>query len=245
MAPREVYPELPSTQDRAVELARGGAEDGSVVVARRQSRGRGRGERSWESPDGGLYLSVVLRPATAPTLLPLAIGAELAGALALEYGVRLRLKWPNDLLAVDGAGTSRKLAGVLVDLVRAPDGSAAAVAGIGVNARVPLAEMSPEVRARSVALQELTGTTVDLERLGALVAEAAADARRALSEPAGAPAVLARVRGLLYGLGETVTVDGAPAGTLVGLRDDGALEVNGPGGLTALLAGELRVGVGR
>lgn len=245
MVRRELYEELPSTQDRAIELAREGAEEGSVVVARQQSRGRGRGDRRWESPRGGLYLSVVVRPAAASSVLPLAVGAEVAGAVSMEYRVRLRLKWPNDLVAVDGAGDVRKLAGVLVDLVRGADGAAAAVVGIGLNARRAPAGLSRAVRASSVALEELTDAPVDLDRLEAVLAQAVVGAGRALAAPSGDLSVLARVRGLLYGAGETVTVDGAPVGSLVGVRDDGALEVAAPDGARALLAGDVRVGVGR
>lgn len=243
MGRRELYDELPSTQDRAIELAREGAEDGSVVIARRQSRGRGRGDRRWESPAGGLYLSVVLRPAAPSNVLPLAIGAELVRAISEEYRVRLRLKWPNDLLAVDGAGTWRKLGGVLVDVIPSRDGGVAAVAGIGVNSS-PAADVPPGVRARAAALEELCRAPVDLGRLETLVARAAVDAHRALAAPNGDRTVLARVRGLLYGTGEPVTVDGVPAGTVRGLRDDGALEVKGPGGVRAIVAGDVRVGVG-
>lgn len=245
MALREVYPELRSTQERAVELARCGAEDGSVVVARQQSHGRGRGDRRWESPPGGLYLSVVLRPALGSAVLPLAIGAEVADGLALEYGVRLRLKWPNDLLAVDAAGRSRKLAGVLVDGVRAVDGAEAAVAGIGVNVRRLEPDLPAELLAGSVALEELTGTPVDLERLEAVVTQAAVRARKALAEERGSRSVVPRVRGLLYGVGEEVTADGVPVGTLLDVREDGALEVGGPGGIRAIFAGDVRVGFPR
>ena len=246
MARREVYPELPSTQDRAIELARDGAEEGSVVVAARQTRGRGRGDRRWASPSGGLYLSVILRAPATPTLLPLAVGVEVADAISAEYGVRLRLKWPNDLLAVDGAGTPRKLAGVLVDLVRARDGSeAAAVVGIGVNACGGASGWPPEVATRSVALEALTPGPVALDRLETVVVRAAVTARRALAEPNGDRAVLARVRGLLYGVGEPVTVDGVAAGVVVGVRADGGLEVQGPDGSGTVLAGDVHLGVGR
>ncbi len=244
MTRRELYDEIPSTQDRGVALAREGAEEGSVVVARRQTAGRGRGERSWASPRGGLYLSVVLRPTSAEPLLPLAVGSELARALGESYGVRLRLKWPNDLLAVDGAGTPRKVAGILVDRLDGSGGDRAAVVGIGVNAAPVGPVLPPELRAVSIALAELARAPIALDRLEGEVVRAAVDARRALAERAGARAIVARVRGLLYGRGEPVTVDGRPRGTLRGVRDDGALEVVGPAGAETLVAGEVRVGVG-
>lgn len=245
VARRELYEALPSTQDRAIELARDGAEEGSVVVARPPSRGRGRGDRTWASPDGGLYLSVVLRPPTPLPGLPLALGAELARAISEAYGVRLRLKWPNDLLAIDGAGEALKLAGILVDLVRSSSRGWAAVAGIGVNARRPAAGWPPDASARPVALEELAGAPVDLDRLESVVVRSVREACRALAEAAGERTLLARVRGLLYGAGETVTVDGRTVGRLRGVRDDGSLEVDGPDGVRALLAGDVRVGVGR
>jgi len=243
VARRELYEELDSTQDRALDLARHGAEDGARVVARRQTKGRGRGGRRWASPPGGLYVSVVLRPPPAGALLPLALGAELAVALCERYAVRPRLKWPNDLYAVDRAGRARKLGGVLVDLVSA-GGSGAAVVGVGINARRADGDLPPEVRARAVSLEELTDLPVSLDDLEELVVRAAADARRALAEPGGAVPVLARCRGLLYGLGEPVTVGGVAAGTAVGLGDDGSLVVAGPRGPCTMLSGEDHVEVG-
>ena len=244
MAQREVYPELPSTQDRAVELARDGAADGSAVVARRQSRGRGRDERSWASPDGGLYVSVVLRPAGRAALLPLAIGAELASSLALDYGVRARVKWPNDLYAVDGAGTGRKLSGVLVDVVPGAPADAA-VAGIGLNVKPLPGDLPAELRSRSVALEELADRPVALDALESVVVASAVRARRSLAETTGAATTIARVRGLLYGVGEPATVDGVAAGTIVGLASDGSLELRGADGRRSLYGGDVRVGVGR
>jgi len=244
VARREVYEELPSTQDRALALARDGAEEGTTVVARRQSRGRGRGDRRWESPAGGLYLSVVVRPPARPGLLPLAVGAELSVALAEEYGVRLRLKWPNDLLSIGPGGDARKLAGILVDLVEATGSPPVAVVGVGVNAAPAGAGWPPAVRAASVGLEELRSAPVALDRLEAVVVGSVVGAGRALAGPDAGHALIARARGLLFGVGEPVRVDGRAVGTLRGLRDDGALEVAGPEGAVAFLAGDVRVGVG-
>ena len=64
---REYYDELPSTQQRAIVLARAGAPEGTHVVAGRQRRGRGRLDHTWSSPDGGLYLSTIVRAPRAPS----------------------------------------------------------------------------------------------------------------------------------------------------------------------------------
>ncbi len=244
LARREFYEELPSTQDRAVALAREGAPDGCRVVARRQSRGRGRGDRSWSSPEGGLYLSIVLRPAGETPLLPLAIGAELATSVAERYRARPRVKWPNDLLVVDGGGRARKMAGILVDVVPDSAGGRSAVAGIGVNVAWGSEPLPADVAAHAAALSELTAEPTGLDTLEADVARAAVAARDLILSERGRATVVARCRGLLYGRGDRVTVDGVPAGVVADLMPDGALMLQGPDGARAVLAGDVRVGVG-
>jgi len=242
MALREFYEELPSTQERALVLARGGAADGTRVVARRQGDGRGRDGRRWASPPGGLYLSIVLRPAPLTPLLPLAVGAELAGALLERCGARLRLKWPNDLLAVGAGGELRKLGGILVDAVA--DASPSAVAGIGVNVGPDRDRLPPGVRGEAAALAEIVAATPSLESLEAWVADAALRARTSVLDRAADRALVARCRGLLCGVGEPLTVDGRPGGTLAGLADDGALVVLADGARRTVHAGHVRLGVG-
>jgi BirA family biotin operon repressor/biotin-[acetyl-CoA-carboxylase] ligase len=122
-----------STSDRLRALPR--APQWSVVLADEQTAGRGRHGRSWISPPGGLYLSVLLRPNLAAgraALLPLAVAVAACEALE-ELGLRARIKWPNDLVVAD-----RKLGGILVEA--SSDGSRleAAVVGIGVNLEAAL-----------------------------------------------------------------------------------------------------------
>jgi BirA family biotin operon repressor/biotin-[acetyl-CoA-carboxylase] ligase len=119
---------LASTMDAARERARDGAPDGTVVVAGRQTRGRGRHGRDWFSPEGNLYASILLRPELQPSRLSeLGFIVALAAADAVDAvlpGGRARLKWPNDVM-VDGA----KVAGILVEIIE----DSAAVIGIGLN----------------------------------------------------------------------------------------------------------------
>jgi BirA family biotin operon repressor/biotin-[acetyl-CoA-carboxylase] ligase len=153
-----------------------GAREGLVVVAREQHAGRGRLDRRWESPPGGLYLSLLLRPQ-----LPLARANWLTMILSLAAidacqavaGVRPRPKWPNDLVA-----TGRKLAGVLTELESDGGWVQYAVIGLGLNLnnvfeQGPLAE-------QAVSLRQLSGRTIPREEaLGALL-EALARRYRAL-----------------------------------------------------------------
>ncbi len=154
-----------STNDEAARLAREGAPHGTIVTAREQTEGRGRDGRVWRSPPGGLYVSIVLRPALAIADLPpltLAIGVGVCEA-AEALGVTGELKWPNDVLVRTSAGY-RKLAGVLVE---SQGQGAIAIAGIGLN----VAAVPPEVATIATSLEEQVGTPIDREAvLGALVA---------------------------------------------------------------------------
>lgn len=124
--------EVGSTNDLVLELGRSGAPHGAAVAARRQTAGRGRRGHGWASPEGNLYLSVLLRPSVAPSRLPGLAAACGLGVLeavsALHPLNEPQLKWPNDLLA-----NGRKLAGVLVETSRDAGGTTFAVCGVGLN----------------------------------------------------------------------------------------------------------------
>lgn len=119
-----------STNAVVADRARGGAPEGLVVATEHQTAGRGRLDRTWETPAGSaLTFSVLLRPTVPPAAwpwLPLLTGYAVAKALAAA-GFGARLKWPNDVLLGD-----RKVAGILVERVEG-EGGPAAVVGIGLN----------------------------------------------------------------------------------------------------------------
>jgi BirA family transcriptional regulator, biotin operon repressor / biotin---[acetyl-CoA-carboxylase] ligase len=242
VGPREFYDSIPSTQDRALELAREGAPEGTRVVARRQVRGRGRLERSWHSPEGGLYCSVVLRrPHEHPGLLPLAIGARLAFALRDEYGLPLALKWPNDILLCEAGRPARKLSWILTDDVGSPTLGRAVVAGIGVNVRLDRNALPVSLGGSVASLDELVSPPPELDRVEAIVVASAFGASEELSRPGGAGPVRELCRRLLYGVGRSVTVDGRPVGTIEGLGEEGELWVATPHDRMAIWAGDVRV----
>ena len=140
-APYEVesHERVASTNDRARDLAEGGATD-VVVVADEQTGGRGRLNRTWAAPSGGIWASVVLRPERPPAEVPMyTLAAAVAVARAArEAGVDAAIKWPNDVL-VGGSGTGareRKLCGILTEMEGEADRVSWLVVGIGVNANV-------------------------------------------------------------------------------------------------------------
>lgn len=242
MGPRELYASIPSTQDRAIELARAGSEEGTRVVARTQSAGRGRLDHTWESPPGGLYLSVVARaPEHHRSLVPLAIGAGLREAIVGRWGVRASLKWPNDLLVSAPDGPPRKLSGILMDEVPSPTLGRAEVAGIGVNVSLDREQLSAPLRATTASLGDFIDPPPSLEAVEELVVDATLRSVRELDTDAGARAALARCRAVLYGIGHRVWVDGAPSGIIRGVGEEGELLVAQGSAQFSIRAGDVRV----
>jgi len=152
----ELLAESPSTNQVAGDRARAGAPDGLLVVADHQTAGRGRLDRTWETPAGAaITFSLVLRPtvpATSWPWLPLLTGHTVAKALA-ALGYDAKVKWPNDVL-IDG----RKVAGILVERVETGSGPAAVV-GVGINVLTPADELPvPTATSLAVAHPDLTPT---------------------------------------------------------------------------------------
>ena len=161
------FDEIDSTNTFLKQKALEGAADGTVVLAEFQTAGRGRMSRSFQSPKGkGIYLSVLLRPELPPERI--ACVTAMAGVAVCEAvenvcGVRPGLKWPND--PVMG---NRKLGGILTELVMMPDGTPAAVLGIGLNVLQNEADFAPEVRPVATSVSVELGRPVARE---ALIAE--------------------------------------------------------------------------
>lgn len=164
----EVVEATPSTNADLAARARAGEGAGLVLVTEHQTAGRGRLDRSWETPArSSLTFSVLLHPDLAPDQwpwLPLLTGYAVQAAL----GDRLpdvALKWPNDVLVgtdeADGTAAGRKVAGILVERVDTPSGPMAVV-GVGVNVDQTLEEL-PIAQATSVVLE--TGEPVDRTQL--------------------------------------------------------------------------------
>jgi BirA family biotin operon repressor/biotin-[acetyl-CoA-carboxylase] ligase len=141
-------------------LARKGAPHGSVVLAEKQTAGKGRWSRRWESARGGLYLSVILRPDDARdselSLLPFLASVAAAEALERATSVAARLRWPNDLYV-----SGRKIGGVLCESSFAGDRLDYAVVGIGINVNQTREDFPPEVSLRATSVREALGETRD------------------------------------------------------------------------------------
>jgi BirA family biotin operon repressor/biotin-[acetyl-CoA-carboxylase] ligase len=157
-----------STQDEAKKWVREGAPHGALVVADKQTRGRGRLGRSWFSPPWkNLYFTVALKlPTSSPPLstLSLLAGIAVAEALRSHFNAQVFVKWANDVVGGDG----RKLAGILVEGFKDCLGTDWALIGIGVNVNLTEDELPAELREIATSLQILLGK--QLERFQVLSA---------------------------------------------------------------------------
>lgn len=125
------YDSIGSTNDAAYRLAEDGAEEGSVILSERQTKGKGRLGRSWISPRGGIYLSLILRPKLVPTevaKLTLIVAVSVAETLRELTGVQCLIKWPNDILV-----GRNKICGILTELKAEQDVTGFVILGLGIN----------------------------------------------------------------------------------------------------------------
>lgn len=192
--------ETDSTNRVLKELARAGAPAGTAIVARRQTDGRGRTGKIFYSPEGGLYLSLLLRPDPSPVKSPsLTAAAAVAVCRTLEkHGISgARIKWVNDIFLGD-----RKVCGILAESALASDGSPAwVVLGVGLNLAPPAGGWPSELTmiAGSV-FDSVTGT------LRESICADLLDSLWALCNRPEDPVILAEYRAKNLVPGRTITV---------------------------------------
>jgi BirA family transcriptional regulator, biotin operon repressor / biotin---[acetyl-CoA-carboxylase] ligase len=158
---KKIYalPQAASTNEVAFRLALNGAEEGEVVLAESQTKGKGRMGRQWESPAGlNIYLSIILRPRIVPGKTPLiTLMAAVACAEAIDEvtGLTPAIKWPNDLLIA-----RKKLGGILTEADMELDRINFVVVGIGINVNMTRTAFSPSIKDTATSLQEALGTEI-------------------------------------------------------------------------------------
>jgi len=158
----ELHDSLPSTNDRALVLASDGTlKTPALVIARKQTAGRGRGDHKWWSADGALTFSLILDTRQFGITQRDWPRMSLLTAVAICDGLTTpcSIKWPNDVLA-DG----RKIAGILIESPAAAGGKDRVIVGVGINVNNSLSSSSSEVRASGISLQEVASVTCDLEQ---------------------------------------------------------------------------------
>ncbi|MGZ8179326.1 biotin--[acetyl-CoA-carboxylase] ligase [Williamsia sp. SKLECPSW1] len=240
----EVVAETGSTNADLVARAAERSIAGEVVVAHRQTAGRGRHGRVWTAPPGGTLTMSMAVDASGPGAgdalgwLPLATGVAVARAVAEVGGVDATLKWPNDVLLSTGpSGQVGKVAGILAEL--APGPQACAVVGVGINTGLRDDEL-PVPTATSLNL--VAGREVDRSELAGAVLAALTE--ELVDWPSDTAAIAARYRPLCATLSRPVRVDLPADRTLEGVAVDidaeGRVVVRtADGSTTAVAAGDV------
>lgn len=239
----QFFPEIDSTNDRLKKLAAQGAPHGTVLIADRQTGGHGRRGRSFLSPAGmGIYLSILLRPACAPTeLMHLTCATAVAMCEAVETAAHFRpgIKWTNDLVY-----NGKKLGGILTELGLTPQGKLDyAIIGIGINCCQRETDFPPEIRSIAGSLAMASGQEIDRARLAAAMVEALQTMDALLL--CGKDKLLAQYRKDCITVGQEISLlrgDEVRHGKALDVDDDGGLVVAFPdGSIETVTSGEVSV----
>jgi BirA family biotin operon repressor/biotin-[acetyl-CoA-carboxylase] ligase len=163
-----VFEKTTSTNDIIEKLARDGVEEGVVVFAESQTKGRGRLGRKWVSPPGkGLWFSILLRPRLRPQLatqLTVASATALRRALAARTNLKAEIKWPNDI-----AFAGRKVAGILTELNAEVDQIKHLILGIGVNVNLNAGDFPAELRKTATSIKTELGRPISRAELAVAI----------------------------------------------------------------------------
>jgi BirA family biotin operon repressor/biotin-[acetyl-CoA-carboxylase] ligase len=155
-----VFPSIPSTMDIARQEALNNAPEGTAIIAERQTAGRGRLKRTWQTPEGNIAVSVILYPPREhlQSLIMLASLAVL-NSIRVTTGLNCQLKWPNDILI-----NNKKVCGILTETKAQVDRLDYAIFGIGINVNMKMKDY-PELRTTATSLADELGKSVSRARL--------------------------------------------------------------------------------
>ncbi len=232
-----------STNTAAMAAAAEGAPEGSVFLAEEQTAGRGRGAHNWESSrSAGIYCSVVLRPALAPSeVLVMALAGALAVRSATEQvdsRVSPDLKWPNDLLIA-----GRKVCGILTEMNAEATRVRHIVMGIGIN--VNHASFPKELENEAISLRMVTGSEWSrVELAAALLKSLDREYRQLIEQKDASQSILRRFAeqsSWIQGKQVRIEENGSKIeGVTAGLDDRGFLQVRTSHGVQTILSGTVR-----
>lgn len=179
---------LDSTNIKAKELAYQGNGEGTIVIAKSQTKGRGREGRLWHSPPGGLYLSALLYPKTSSNILELPILAGVVVAQSIREimpkSMTISVKWPNDCLL-----NWKKVAGILCESL-GDKASNLCVVGIGINVNISEKELTPfyqKVFSATSLMIELNGGELNIDEVEQVVISKLESLYKLYKEKGGEP----------------------------------------------------------
>ncbi len=230
------FKETESTNTLARDMA-GSVDEGTVVIAESQTGGRGRMGRKWISPEGGIWLSVILKPKMQPLHAPritLLAGVAVAKTIR-EFGLQAKIKWPNDVL-ING----KKVCGILTEIGAEMDSIQYVVVGVGIDANVDTETFPEEFRDSSTSLKNELGYDINrVEFVQKLLIELEALYIKFQNE--GFSSIMEEWRIMSATIGQWVKITTQSRilyGEAVGVDSDGALILEtGEGRLEKIVAG--------
>ena len=138
------FDEIDSTQNYALQISNNTNENGAIIIAEKQTHGKGRLNRKWFSPEGGIWLSVIIHPEfqiSDATIIPLAASLALCESIKKVHKIKTDVKWPNDI-TIDG----KKVAGMLIDTSIQGNKVENLVLGIGINFAVNIQQIEKRLK---------------------------------------------------------------------------------------------------
>jgi BirA family biotin operon repressor/biotin-[acetyl-CoA-carboxylase] ligase len=234
---------IDSTQNFALKLASRPHENGSLVIAEKQTRGRGRQNRKWVSPKGGIWVSILLKPnfqVTQASLLPMITSLALAIGIEKVLKMKPQLKWPNDVTI-----NNKKVAGILVDAAVESNQIDYLAIGVGINFKIEPSEITKHVKnennfygvttlvkrkEKAKAVSLLQGFLFELEQLYNQLMMNNLDEIKSEWEKRSSTIK----RNVMVS-----TPSGQVKGKVIGIDDEGALLISSRGKIQRFLAGDV------
>ena len=232
---------LNSTQNFAIELAKRPHENGSLVIADRQTQGRGRLNRKWVSPKGGIWMSILLKPNFEPSytsLFPMATSLALAVSIEKTLKIKTELKWPNDI-TIKG----NKVAGILIDASVESNKIDYLIIGIGINFKINPGTISKSIKQKKYGIATLISKdqgTRPAELVQQFLLELEKTYNNILTDNVGTIRKEWIKRSSTIGKNVTITtITGTLKGKVTGIDKTGALILSRNGIVQHVLAGDM------
>jgi BirA family biotin operon repressor/biotin-[acetyl-CoA-carboxylase] ligase len=227
-----------STQNYVRKMADAGALEGTVVVGLEQKAGKGRLNRLWSSPRGGLWFTLLIRPSVPMRelhKLTILFGVSIARTLE-SYALKPSLKWPNDVIVND-----KKVCGILMETSGEPDRVEYVLVGIGLNVNFSSSDLPNEIRSSSISIYDLLNRRVDRADLLSLILKNSESLYLSAAKE-GFQNVINAWRSMSCTTGRNVTVRSygvSISGRAVDIDDDGSLILETMDGRKRVYSGDV------
>lgn len=238
----EYLQQVDSTNVYAKKIAENRFQNGTVVLAEEQARGKGRLGRQWISPKGkGIFMSLMLKPKIAPSeaaKITLLTACAVSKAIEETCGISVQIKWPNDIVV-----KGKKLCGILTEMGAEMDEINYLIVGIGINVNLEQQELPEELWPIATSLQIEKGEKLDRKRLAASVLNYFEDYYKLFTETGSIAAFIKEYKAKCVVMGKEVKILSSTMemqGTVTDISEEGQLILELPdGSIREIISGEV------